>query len=174
MFQQYHYVGPKKIYDSVSLDIPRQKVTNPQDIWSWIEKNEEDFISKNEVTCTYVVDIDFSLWITSRHYEHVACARRAKVLGAGEITFALSQSEIIISYISNQSTGYCPGVESWSVLEWILPRLGIEYPDYYSLALIFRICPRCHQINIIKENLYECAVCDAALERAMSFAGDML
>ncbi|BDA71358.1 hypothetical protein CAL7716_055240 [Calothrix sp. PCC 7716] len=57
---------------------------------------------------TVIIDVDEQLWIADRHSEHVQCARGQRVLSAGEITFTLASSNVLVSEVSNQSTGYCP------------------------------------------------------------------
>jgi hypothetical protein len=44
--------------------------------------------------------------------EHVACAGGGFVLGAGEIAFSRGGNGWAISEVSNQSTGYCPYLDS--------------------------------------------------------------
>ena len=79
--------------------------------------------------------------------EHVACAAGGPVLSAGEITF---DDECNVPEISNQSTGFCPEPESWSTVERALDRVGIEHPGGFTIAVVFRLCPKCHERNIVK------------------------
>ena len=67
--------------------------------------------------------------------------------------------------VTNQSTGYCPEPECWSAVAATLDRLCIEHPPAFTVAFIFRCCASCDTINIVKEGVFECAVCEAELSR---------
>jgi hypothetical protein len=123
----------------------------------------------HSVVATYVVDTDGRLWIADRHSEHVACAAGRPVLAAGEMTFHVEKHQIHVTEITNQSTGYCPEPESWPVVAATLRALAIEYPPTFTTTFIFRRCTTCSTINIVKEQIFECAVCETALSREWNF-----
>ncbi|WP_067477413.1 hypothetical protein [Actinomadura hibisca] len=110
---------------------------------------------------TYVVALDGTLLLAPQRSEHVACAGGAPVLAAGEITFAGGE----VVEVSNQSTGYCPGPESWPAVAAALDRAGLRHPDGFTAEYVFRRCGACGQLAIVKDDHYVCAVCDAPLER---------
>jgi hypothetical protein len=44
-----------------------------------------------------------------------------------------------------------------------LERAGLEGPSGYEPALVYRRCPSCSRLNIVKNGVLECCVCDADL-----------
>lgn len=65
--------------------------------------------------------------------------------------------------VSNQSTGFCPQVESWSVMDEVLRGLGCVYPSEWTMACEFRRCETCEALALVKEDWYECVFCQASL-----------
>jgi hypothetical protein len=112
---------------------------------------------------TFVVDDQGVLRVGDRHSEHVACAGGAPVLAAGEMTFRLAGRSISAVGVTNQSTGYCPEPESWAAVAEALNKAGIAGPAAYTTAFIFRRCEHCGQINLVKDAVFDCAVCGSAL-----------
>lgn len=120
-------------------------------------------MTDSRITATFVVDTSGRLRLADRHSEHVACAGGAPVLAAGEVALCIHEGCVAVEAVSNQSTGYCPEPESWPALASVLSNLNIEAPTGYTTVLVFRRCPRCGQINVIKDCLFECAVCGSLL-----------
>ncbi len=119
---------------------------------------------------TFVVDEAGFLRVAARRSEHVACAGGGPVLAAGEITFRLNRGSVETEEVTNQSTGFCPEPESWSAVAEALSRAGISGPACYTTEFIFRLCEGCHQINLVKEQIFECAACGSDLPMAWNFA----
>ena len=92
------------------------------------------------------------------------------MLSAGEMTLELDGGKVIITDISNQSTGYCPEPESWPAVAAALDQAGIEHPDNFTRAFLFRLCGICGQTNIVKEGDFTCAVCGTELKKAWNFS----
>lgn len=115
---------------------------------------------------TFVVTTDGILRIAPRRSEHVACAGGGDVLTAGELGF----SRTAITYASNQSTGFCPAIESFSALAAALDAARIPRPATWTVAFEFRRCPACNERNIVKDDHFECALCGAELPRHWNFA----
>lgn len=105
----------------------------------------------------------WTLSLTFRHSEHIACAGGEPVLSAGEIFFIYSVSGWQVAEITNQSTGFCPEPKSWPQVAKALDAIGLRHPARFTIEFIFRRCPKCTQINLVKENLFFCAVCEANL-----------
>lgn len=160
-FKLYKYVGPPEIAKSVNLSSSRTEVTCGGDVMR--------LTSGRSLTFTFIIDSQRTLWIADRQSEHVACARGGPVLSAGEITFEVSDGKAIATYITNQSTGYCPEPVSWSAVASALDRAGIEHYGRFDLACEFRRCD-CGQINIVKDGVFECAVCGGELCKLWNFA----
>lgn len=156
----YLYVGPKSILQS-KTSCERIQVTKHRDIVAWSQE-----YSHSRIT-TFIIDEHKNLWIADRHCEHVACARGKAVFAAGEMTFSLDAAQVL--FVTNQSTGYCPQPESWQVLSEVLAKTDMHYPEYFNKAFHFRRCTKCKQINIIKDNIYECAICQAQLDTKWNF-----
>jgi hypothetical protein len=128
-----------------------------------------DFDRSGRIIQTFVVTEDGSLCVADRRSEHVACAGGAPVLAAGEITFHRVGSSVEAEEVTNQSTGYCPEPESWKAMAAALAQAGIRGPDRYTTEFVFRRCEHCGQINLVKEEIFECAVCECALPSGWNF-----
>jgi hypothetical protein len=61
------------------------------------------------------------------------------------------------------STGYCPSPDSWPAVATALNSVGIGHPPDFTNKIVFRVCPTCRQCNIIRDDHYVCALCDADL-----------
>ncbi len=116
-------------------------------------------------TFTFTVDVEDIFRLAPRRSEHVNCAGGKPVLSAGEISLEQRNGLIQATAISNHSTGYCPEADSWSAVQRALNRLGIVHSGLFTTALLFRRCPACNQINIIKDQWFHCDVCDAKIPR---------
>jgi hypothetical protein len=143
----YVYVGPAELLEQAGM--PGEPVRSPADIEA--RSQDEPF--------TYVVTLDGTLRIAPRRSEHVACAGGGAVLAAGEITF----QGAVVTEVSNQSTGYCPGEECWPAVAEALDSAGLRRPDGFTTAFVFRHCPECAELNVVKDEYYVCVFCDADL-----------
>ncbi len=167
-FQSYFYVGSKEIEARVDKQYEGSKINQIKDIQQWIEESNQ-IITNEQIIATFIINEQAQLVVSDRHSEHVLCAGGRNVLSAGEITFSFSKHEIYVSDISNQSTGYCPKPTSWEIVEIVLNKLQIEHPKYFTRAFEFRYCEHCQTRNLIKEGVYECAVCNADLDIEWNF-----
>ncbi len=150
----YRYVGPPEIAEAEKGRPPGTLILNLRDLSSW-QQNPEN----QEGWATYIIDHQYRLRLAARRSEHVACAEGAPVLAAGEILFEGFEA----LEVSNQSTGYCPDIDCWKVVERVLGELGLNYPESWTFAAIFRNCPQCAQNNLVKDEWFYCLVCDSAL-----------
>ncbi len=161
----YTYIGPKEFLNLVDKKLIGRKVKSKYDILDWIISTEQELNINNEVIATFIIDLEQNLRINDRRSEHVVCAGGLPVLSAGEITFKKDTNNLIVSEISNQSTGYCPdAAKSWSHINKALCNLGIDYPVYFTTIMIFRICKNCKSINLVKDEYFFCAICDSKLD----------
>ena len=165
MWKLYPYVGPEHLAKHANSDTPRRRVNNPASLAAWVEEQAGPH-RNDSITLTFVVLPD-GLWVAERQSEHVACARGGPVYSAGEMMFAIdSRCRLLaVVYVTNQSTGFCPEPESWSAVAAALDAAGISHPDGFSAEMIFRRCPKCRATNIVKDALYECAVCGSELPK---------
>ncbi|MFG2732531.1 hypothetical protein [Streptomyces canus] len=108
---------------------------------------------------TSVVGLDGTLRLAPRRSEHVACAGGAMVLSAGEIGLVHEADRWAVSEVSNQSTGYCPDVTSWSEAARALDDAGLERPSGFTREAVFRRCPGCQEHNIVREDDFVCVFC---------------
>ena len=160
----YKYVGPKEILKQIKLERIGHLITKKDDICKWIAETNQQIDFNDEITATFIIDLEENLRINDRRSEHVVCANGKPVLSAGEITFEVEKGKsLVVSQISNQSTGYCPAPKSWKNIDRVLSKVGIEYPEYLTTEFVFRICEKCKNINIVKDNYYVCLICNADL-----------
>jgi hypothetical protein len=146
MRPMYRYVGPKKIAERVRSAPAGARIESPED-----------------VVATFIIDEAGWLRIADRRSEHVACAGGKPVRSAGEMTFNVRRGRVSVSWVTNQSTGYCPEPDSWPAVQAALARAGIAAPDGFSQAFEFRRCPQCGSINIVKDGVFECGACSTPL-----------
>lgn len=169
MKRQYSYVGDETILHHVDLSLVGTKVLSVNDVRDWIRQTKQELVN-NQVIATFVVNLQEELLINDRHSEHVMCAGGSQVLSAGEITFEVTSKnlefkEIEVIAISNQSTGYCPEPNSWQSVAKALQKTSLVFPDYFTSAFEFRYCLDCKQINLVKDQLFECVVCGNKLDK---------
>jgi hypothetical protein len=146
----YRYLGTVELL----VETARWQINALTDLEAWYKCVYGD-------TATFVVTADGVLWLADQRSEHVSCARGADVLAAGELTF--SESELIAA--TNLSTGYCPEPECWQALQAVLDRLGLTHSGSFTTSYLFRRCEHCGQRNVIKDRVFECGVCGAALPK---------
>ncbi len=144
----YDYVGPAELFDRAVPGRVGEPVGSPADVEGLDDEPR-----------TYVVDLDGVLRIAPRRSEHVSCAGGRPVLAAGEIAFGDGR----VAEVTNQSTGYCPGPESWPAVAGALDRAGIGRPDGFTHVFVFRRCPSCAELNVVKDGHFVCVFCDADL-----------
>ncbi|MFI0411347.1 hypothetical protein [Actinomadura sp. 3N508] len=145
----YAYVGPAELLARVRPGLEGEPIGSAADV----ERLPQD------EPFTYVVGLDGMLRVAPRRSEHVACAGGRNVLAAGEISFEGRS----VTEVSNQSTGYCPGAESWPAVADALDRAGLERPDGFTALFVFRHCAGCRELNVVKDEHYVCVFCDADL-----------
>ena len=159
----YRYIGPKPIADRARTSPPGTVVASAGEVLRWAARSDPANARSGRVTATFVVDAEGSLRLADRHSEHVACAGGWPVLAAGEIVFGIRGNAVTVEEVSNQSTGYCPEPESWPAVASALEAIGLASPEGYTLALAFRRCPGCGQVNVVKESVFACAICGSDL-----------
>ncbi|MFB4318366.1 hypothetical protein [Actinomadura sp. 21ATH] len=153
---RYDYTGPPEIRAAAVPGREGAPIRSAADARDWLAGRGRD---ERGEPFTYVVDLAGTLRLAPRRSEHVACAGGAPVRAAGEITFADGG----VAAVTNQSTGYRPGPESWPAVAAALDRAGIAHPGGFTDAFVFRRCPACGELNLVKDAYYVCALCDADL-----------
>lgn len=167
--RRYSYVGPAEIKRHAQRESHCLHVTKLADLMAWSSTFLPAGRPRGTFTATFVIDVEEQLWVADRRSEHVACADGQDVLAAGEITFERAASHIHAVEVTNQSTGYCPEPECWDVVSQVLDRLGILHPPHFTPAFEFRRCDECGTTNLIKDEVFECGVCDASLSRRWNY-----
>jgi hypothetical protein len=165
MGKSYPYVGPHDLRLLLEQPSDRTPIRQPEDIRAWMRAARQDIARDQSITATFTIDPHGQLWIADRHSEHVVCAGGQPVIAAGEITFLLQKHGVTVAEISNQSTGYCPEPESWAAVAATLDAIGLDHPPAFTSVFIFRRCQQCGTTNIVKEAVFECAVCETPLSR---------
>ncbi|MFF4006955.1 hypothetical protein [Streptomyces sp. NPDC001717] len=156
----YRYVGPVELKDAVRPGSGGCPIGSAADFDGWIAER-----SATELTepFTFVVGTDGVLRLAPRRSEHVACAGGDTVLSAGEISFTREADRWTVGEISNQSTGYCPDVTSWSAVARALDDVELGRPSGFTHEVVFRRCPDCQEHNIVREDDYVCVFCGSDL-----------
>ena len=159
----YQYVGSHKIRASVSNFPIGAKIRSINDLKNWLDETSQKLDRSGLMLATFIVDTEGYLRLADRHFEHVACAGGASVLSAGEIFFSDDSGNVEVVEITNQSTGYCPEPESWQFVAKALDRITVCHPGNFTTHFLFRRCLICNQLNLVKNDLFLCAVCYAKL-----------
>lgn len=158
----YLYVGPPELL-ALAADGRPHRVDSLEDLQIWVDRNRNEVDREGYVPATYVIAESGSLYLADRRSEHVVCARGGRVRAAGEIFFELTGGRLAIARVSNQSTGYCPPVETWEVVEKWMQSLPLEAPSFFDPACEFRRCDCCGGLQIWKEYSPDCLFCDKPL-----------
>lgn len=155
----YPYVGP----DQTRLDAASQpagrELRSADEILAWLATNPEGLTD----AATFVVNLSGRLVLAPRRSEHVACAAGAEVLAAGELRFTKRTNGLAVAEVTNQSTGYCPDTECWPAVQRALEAIGVLPRATWSQPFVFRRCPRCRELNLVKERWFVCTFCEADL-----------
>ncbi|WSA97724.1 hypothetical protein OIE63_40245 (plasmid) [Streptomyces sp. NBC_01795] len=161
--QRYRYVGPVELKAAVRPGSGGCPISSATDFDGWVAGR-----SAAELTepFTFVVGTDGVLRLAPRRSEHVACAGGDMVLSAGEISFMREADRWTVGEVSNQSTGYCPDVTSWSVVAHALDNVELGRPSGFTHEVVFRRCPDCQEHNIVREHDFVCVFCGSDLPEA--------
>lgn len=161
LIRRYTYVGPA---DLRNIPPPVNVIDgdSPTTLDQWLTGQPS---TDRAQPFTYIVTVDGVLRIAPRQCEHVACAGGAPVLAAGEILFEPDGNGWAVEKVSNQSTGYCPDLDSWHSVATALDRLGLCHPGGYTNPIIFRVCPTCWAINVVRDDDFACVMCGEDLPR---------
>jgi hypothetical protein len=161
--RSYGYRGPENLRLASQQATTGTTIQHLGDLEGWLAEHAE---AETE-GATFVVMLDGALRLAARRTEHVACARGEPVLAAGEVVFARTADGILVSEMTNQSTGYCPKPESWPAVAAALRGVGLVAPDGYTRAFVFRHCSQCNQLNIVKDDWFYCAACGTPLHEGV-------
>ncbi|MGW3914329.1 hypothetical protein ACWEBX_22805 [Streptomyces sp. NPDC005070] len=161
--RRYRYVGPVELKAAVRPGCSGVRISSAADFDRWIAER-----STTELTepFTFVVGTDGALRLAPRRSEHVACAGGDMVLSAGEIGFAREADRWAVSEVSNQSTGYCPDINTWPAVARALDDVELGRPSGFTHEVVFRRCPDCQEVNIVREEDFVCVFCGSDLPAA--------
>jgi hypothetical protein len=151
----YRYVGPESVRLRALTEPAGTPIRTAADVAEFARR-ERTFASEG---ASFIVDGAGTLHLAPRRSEHVGCASGRDVLAAGELSMALVRGRWTVTECSNQSTGYCPEPSCFEALAAALDALAIARPAAWTQALLIRRCDSCAQIQVIKEEVFECAVC---------------
>ncbi|WRZ88434.1 hypothetical protein OHB54_04830 [Streptomyces sp. NBC_01007] len=158
--RDYRYVGPSDLRGLVRPGGEGARIRSPADFTRWVSARDVEELAE---PFTFVVDTQGALRLAPRRSEHVVCAGGETVLGAGEVSFREEFGQWVVDEVSNQSTGYCPDVGSWSAVADALDRARVDRPDRFTHQVVFRRCASCRQVNVVREDDFVCVFCDEAL-----------
>ncbi|MFI2350821.1 hypothetical protein ACH492_28095 [Streptomyces sp. NPDC019443] len=156
----YRYVGPADLGALVRPGAEGRSIHSVADFDDWASTLAAVELAE---PFTFVVDSAGVLRLAPRRSEHVVCAGGGPVLGAGEMSFRKEPGRWVVGEVSNQSTGYCPDITSWPAVAKALDAAGIEHPSGFTHEVVFRRCPACGRLNIVREEDFVCVFCDGAL-----------
>lgn len=166
----YQYVGPAEIREAVRDQPAGALIQQAHDVSEWLRTQGVTQASREATAVTYTIGEDMRLHIADRHSEHVACAAGGPVTAAGEMTFEYQDGEIVVTEVSNQSTGFCPEPLCWEVVALVLDQIPIARPETMTANFLFRLCPSCNERNLVKDDWFVCALCEADLPREWNFS----
>ncbi|MFD7462481.1 MULTISPECIES: hypothetical protein [unclassified Streptomyces] len=158
--RRYGYVGPPHLLRTVRPGTAGHAVHAAADLDACAAERGGAELAE---PFTFVVTPDGLLRLAPRRSEHVACAGGGDVLAAGEIAFRRVAGRWTVTEVSNQSTGYCPDPGSWPAVAAALDRAGVGRPGRFTHELVFRRCPECRELNVVRENQFVCVFCDGDL-----------
>ncbi|MEV6012126.1 hypothetical protein AB0M29_35665 [Streptomyces sp. NPDC051976] len=158
--RHYRYIGPADVKAAVRPGREGAGIRTPEDLAEWAAGRTSEELAE---PFTFVIGADGILRLSPRRSEHVACAGGDVVASAGEIAFVRNAAEWVVDEVSNQSTGYCPDVTSWSAVAESLDQIGLRHPGAFTHEVVFRRCPVCQEHNIVREAHFVCVYCDADL-----------
>lgn len=159
----YKYIGSHDIQNTVAHSPAGCQIKSVNDVEKWIVQTRQKPNAWGVISATFIVDSEGYLCIADRHSEHIACSGGKVVLSAGEIFFVRGEQGLEVAEVSNQSTGFCPESESWPLVAKALDQIPLPHPGKFTIEFVFRRCPTCGQLNIVKDNLFLCAVCNTDL-----------
>lgn len=164
----YRYVGPPDLRALVRPEAEGRSIHSASDFADWVSSLAPVELAE---PFTFVIDSAVVLRLAPRRSEHVVCAGGGPVLGAGEMSFRRESGQWVVAEVSNQSTGYCPDISSWQAVTEALDAAGIEHPSGFTHEVVFRRCPSCSQLNIVREEDFICVFCDEDLPREWNVDG---
>jgi hypothetical protein len=159
----YRYVGPPEIRASVRPGTEGRVIASTPDLAAWVS---ERGAAETAEPFTYVVGLDGRLRLAPRRSEHVACAGGHSVLAAGEMAFSHPSGRWTTHEVSNQSTGYCPDLDSWQAVARALEAVGIGHPGRFTHEVVFRRCERRRECSVVREDDFVCVFCGSDLPLA--------
>ncbi|WP_329389244.1 hypothetical protein OG625_35660 [Streptomyces sp. NBC_01351] len=161
-------MGPAELRALVRPEAEGRRIRSAADFDGWVSALTAEDLAE---PFTFVVDSAGVLRLAARRSEHVACAGGGRVLGAGEMGFRRESGRWMVAEVSNQSTGYCPDVGSWAAVADALDAVGIARPPGFTHEVVFRRCPGCGELNIVRDEDYVCVFCGARLPEEWNVDG---
>ncbi|MCL8009867.1 hypothetical protein [Streptomyces sp. AS02] len=158
--RRYRYVGPAELTALVRPEAAGRVVRSAADLDDWLAQCAR---AERAEPFTYVVGTDGRLRLAARRSEHVVCAGGRDVLAAGEVRFEHGSGCWTAVEISNQSTGYCPDLDSWPAVARALDGAGVGHPGGFTHAVVFRRCEQCGERAIVREGDFVCVFCGGDL-----------
>jgi hypothetical protein len=172
MIRLYRYQGSQAIVHAVAGHPEGYPIRSVADLENWMQQTQQQTNRWGQVEATFVINQEGRLCLADRHSEHVACAGGKAVRSAGELFFEYGKTGWEVRDVSNQSTGYCPEPTSWSEVAAALDSILLPHPGTFTQVYHFRRCPGCHQLNLIKEQVFECDLCSSELPQEWNLEED--
>ena len=126
----------------------------------WLATRPADELSE---PFTFVVILDGQLRLVPRRSEHVDCRPDSRCRPPVRCFFRGTGPGGPSSRSATSPPVTVLTRDSWSALARTLDRLGPAHPGGFTHTVIFRRCPACGQLNIVRDGDFACAVCDSPL-----------
>jgi hypothetical protein len=117
----------------------------------------------------FIVELRHRLWLAPRGSEHVACAAGLDVLAAGEMGFLNVTGRWRVREVTQPLHRILPGARVVASGRHALDHGGIPHPHRYTGQVTFRRCMNCRCTNIVRDEVFVCALCDKALPTHWNF-----
>ncbi|MEU6354848.1 hypothetical protein ABZ896_36965 [Streptomyces sp. NPDC047072] len=161
--RRYTYVGPPELRSPARRGAEGRTIHDSTDLTAWLSERGP---AESAEPFTFVVALDGLLRLAPRRSEHVSCAGGGDVLAAGEVGFSRATGPWAVHEVSNQSTGYCPDLDSWQAVARALELAGVGHPGRFTHAVVFRRCEECGERSIVREGDFVCVFCGSDLPLA--------
>ncbi len=126
LYLALHAIQPRFVTPRLADAIAKGLESTAEDVRHRIRQTGQDVDTAGNVAATFIIEDAGWLHIADQRSEHVACAGGRPVRSAGEMTFTVRRGDVRVTWVTNQSTGYCPEPDSWPAVESALARAGIE------------------------------------------------
>jgi serine/threonine protein kinase len=167
--RRYEYVGPPEVLKGAAEGKePGDLVLRANDVRAWALRTDQRPDGEGLIRATYTIGAEGDaargrLRVRARGLRERrprARGRRGLVRGRPPVGDGRADRQLL--------DGLLPRADLLAAVERVLDAAGIGRPSRFSKALLFRRC-RCGQRNVVKDDHFVCALCDADLPAEWNF-----